>query len=324
LDPLYALPEGLLDIIAGKAKGSVTERTGVAPRFLSKEEVVFERDLARTVSGGFFFHRQPFHCLLLARPADPQVAKADHEIRALLAETLEGEEIHPRRVQTIMDEGARHQEMAALRAAAYAGWLATDPLFRHERDALRQEWGRYVEEERRFPVLRESFLGYPVGRPERGGAARGHFMLFYRRWNLTTFQTWDLPVPMRPALHGGTAEHTVGLSEAGVNLFLPWYVLRDGRFRLAELARHLHNLRNPEHLTDWPEPGTAGGHGLGITRLHHLLILYRYQTLALERRYGNRPGWDVVRQDVAFSRFMNLSEESVKRVRFQLRRRLGR
>jgi hypothetical protein len=51
LDPLYSLPAALLDIIAGKAEGSVTERTGVAPGFLTEEEVAFERDLARTVSG---------------------------------------------------------------------------------------------------------------------------------------------------------------------------------------------------------------------------------------------------------------------------------
>src|SRR6516162_10287591 len=69
LDPLYALPPRLIDVIAGKSEGPRAERAGVAPKLWSKEEVAFERDLAQTAGGGFCF-RRPFDCLLLSPPAD--------------------------------------------------------------------------------------------------------------------------------------------------------------------------------------------------------------------------------------------------------------
>ena len=55
----------------------------------------------------------------------------------------------------------------------------------------------------------------------------------------------------------------------------------------------------------------------------HALILYRSQKLAIESRYGGRPGWDVARQDAAFARYLGLSRESVKRVRLHLQRHLS-
>jgi hypothetical protein len=323
LDPLYSLPEALIDIIAGKQSGSLTERQGVAPGFLSEDEVAFERDLARTVGGGGFFYREPFPCLLLAAPASPEVDRADQEIQSLLGEGLETEGVHPRRVQMIFDNEGRYRELADTRAAAYAGWLVTDARFRQERDALRGAWGTYVEEERRFPVVPQSVLGHPIGPPSRGGKQFAHFMRFYRRWGLETFLTWDLPLPMRPAFHGAPFRQKAGLSEAGVNLFLPWYVLRDGRFGLRELARHLQDLQNPEHLAGWLETVTTRKGELADTRLRNVLILYRYQHLALQSRYSGRPGWDATRQDVAFAEFLNRSEESVRQVRLHLQRRLS-
>jgi hypothetical protein len=336
LDPLYALPPRLIDVIAGKAEGPRAERAGVAPGLWSKEEVAFERDLALTAGGGFCF-RQPFHCLLLSPPADLRAAQADREVQTMLAENLEDEGTHPARAKAILAADASYQEMAALRAAGYAGWLVANWQFREERDALRERWGEHVQQERRFPALRLSFLGGRVVLGEQqGGEAYAHIAHFYRRWGLETFLTWDLPLPLRPALHGaglphtaglpeeGTGlPHTAGLSEAGALVFVPWYVLRDGRFQLKELARHLQDLRNPEHLAGWLETATAKREKLGDTRLRNLLVLYRYQKLAIEARYGGRAGWGVERQDVAFGKYLGLLPESARQVRFHLQNRLA-
>jgi hypothetical protein len=322
-DPLYALTEELIDIIAGKATGSsFTERTGIAPNFLTKEEVEFERDLARTTSGGFF-EGWPFRCLLLG-PAAPEVAQAKNNIKALEAQLLEDEGINPLRVRKSLAEGARYEDVAARRAAAYTGWLVMSPLFRLERDQLREAWGAYVGENEGFPVLlRESFLGFPVERPDRVGKGHAAFMLFYRRWCLQTFLTWELPLPILPRLHGVEPSREAWLSEAGVQLFLPWYILRDGRFRLDELARHLQHLDNPAHLAGWLDTVTERREALGDTRLRNSFILYRYQTLALQSRYAGRMSWHAARQDAAFAQFLGVSEESVRHLRLHLQRRLS-
>jgi hypothetical protein len=323
LDPLYALPPRLIDVIAGKSEGPRVDRTGVAPGLWTEQEVAFERDLAQTAGGGFFC-RQPFDCLLLSPPADPRVAQAEGEIQTMLAENLEDEGVHPARAKAILDDDASYREMAGLRAAAYAGWLVTSKQFREERDALRERWGEHVQQERRFPALRLSFLGgLVVLREQQGGEAYAHFALFYRRWGLETFLTWDLPLPMRPALHGAGLPHTAGLSEAGVHVFLPWYLLRDGRFQLKELARHLQDLRNPEHLAGWLETATASRGELGDTRLCNLLVLYRYQKLAIAARYAGRAGWGVETQDVAFGKLLGLLPESARQVRLHLQKRLA-
>lgn len=341
LDPLYSIPEPLLDIIAGKQEGSLIERQGVAPGFLSKQDVAFERDLARTVSGGFSF-RKPFKCLLLEPAMPPEQAKSDRQIKTLWAEELENEGIHPQRVQDIFAKDAHYQDLADTRAASYAGWLVTNELFRRERDDLRRHLGDYVKKKRRFPVMSQSFLGKTIGRPD-GGRAHADYLYFYRRWGLETFLTWDLPVPMRPALHGTTHFDLMESSDAGVSVHLPWYIIRDGRFQLQEMLHHLHNLRNPAHLEGWLKPAPTRKKKLGETRFRNVFILYRYQKLAIENRYSGRDGWDVVRQDVAFGRFMGqrwqsrlghapagdgrkptqLSEESVKRVRLYLQKHLA-
>jgi hypothetical protein len=250
------------------------------------------------------------------------VAQAEGEIQTMLAATLEDEGVHPARAEAIFADDAEHQEMAGLRAAAFAGWLVADWQFRQERDALKERWGEYVQQ-RGFPALPLSFLGGRVVLREQGGEACAHFAHFFRRWCLEGFTTWHLPVPLRPALHGAGLPDTAGLSEAGALVFVPWYVLRDGRFKLNELAKHLQDLRNPEHLAGWLETATAGRTKLGLTRLRNLLLLYRYQKLGIEARYAGRAGWGVETQDVAFAKFLGLSEESVRQVRLHLQKCLA-
>lgn len=321
LDPLYSLPEPLIDIISGKQGGRTqVERQGIAPGFLSDAEVEFERDLARTASGGFIF-RRPFDCLLLAK-ADPEVDKANQKIKSAIADTFKREGLHSQRIQNMFDAEARYMNLVRQRAVAYAGWLATSAKFRSELDALRQEFDHYIVDKQQFPRLRESFFEELLDPPDRSTKENALIEHFYRRWNLRCFLTWDIPVPIRPMIHEVHSDDRMGLlSEAGINIFLPWYLLRDGRIQLKELARQLKDHRNPAHLAGWLNTDTAKKEKLGDTRFANLFVLYRYQTLAIGPRYGNRAGWENERQDEAFARYLSLSVESVRRLRLTLQKR---
>jgi hypothetical protein len=319
LDPLYSLPEVLIDIIAGKQEGPKRKARGEAPDFLTEEEVAFERDLSRTVSGGFVFNKpffwrlpgeEPFQDPLL----DPLKAqKLLDAFKDLRFEFLQYSGLNPLQVRAVFATEKKYETLADTRTAAYAGWLVLNRRFRDERDALRQEFGRYVEEFRFFPWFPEGTQPDATFEP---------LLEFYGRWGLGGFLTWDLPFPLQPALFHDRGYNPSLMGMSGINLFIPSYLLRDGRLDLRQLTKHMLKTQDPSHLGGWLETASCRRQQPGDTRLRNALILYRYQKLAIERRYGGRPGWDVARQDAAFARYLGLSKESVKRVRLHVQRHL--
>jgi hypothetical protein len=323
LDPLYAVPERLLDILTGdpKLKSAVRRAAAVAPDFLSAKEIAFERDLARTASGGFFL-RRPFDCLLLPRTLDKRAADLDKQIKALVTEVHQEEGFYLRQIQASFAQGARYEQFADERSIAFTGWLITQKSFRHERDELRQACADYVIAEGRFPILQPEFFGYPVTTPTTAGPGYDQFAAFYKRWGLQSFLTWDLPLPMPLTLRAPTGDYQGELSEAGLTLFLPWYFFRDGRLDLAAVAKHVRSLRKLDHLGDWLPTAEAPKGKWGDTRLRHVLTVFRYQTLALQSRYPGRAGWDGTRQDQAFAQYEGLVADSFKKARLLLQRAL--
>jgi hypothetical protein len=321
LDPLYSLPEMLIDIIAALHDGPLRAARGESPDFLTKEEVAFERDLSRTVSGGFLFGKPFFWRLPGEEPfQDPlleplKAQKLLDAVKDLRAEFLQPSGLNPLQVRAAAATEKKYETFADMRTAAYAGWLVLNRRFRDERDALRQESGRHVEEIGFFPWFPEG------ARPD---AAFEPFLEFYGRWGLEGFLTWDLPIPLQPALFCGRPYNPSLTGRGGINLFIPSYLLRDGRLDLRQLARHQLRTQDLSHLGGWLETASCRREQRGDTRLRNALILYRYQKLAIESRYGGRPGWDVARQDAAFARYLRLSRESVKRVRLHLQRHLSR
>jgi len=321
LNPLYSLPEQLIDIISGRKGGSLIEERGVAPNLWSASEIAFERDLAQTASGGFFFKR-PFFSSWLGLPKGKQLpAEPNYQVTSakqrekIRAELLAASGFHSCEVDAVFEFEREYEKLGNLRAAAYAGWLVMNPEFLAERDVLRRRWGEYIRDRRGFP----SFFAEP-GRarfPDRSG--EDLFITFLGRWGLETLLTWDLPVPIRPVCFFPSFYHPWLMHMAGVELFIPSYVLRDGQFNLKQIAKHRLKLKGMAHLGGWLETVSAPKGKMGDTRLSNALTLYRFQTLAIESRYPARAGWDVTRQDVAFAKFLGLSEESVKRVRLYLR-----
>ncbi len=68
-------------------------------------------------------------------------------------------------------------------------------------------------------------------------------------------------------------------------------------------------------------PATPKGEW-GDTRLRHILTLFRFQNLALARRYGGRPGWTGAQQDMAFAQLEQLDADSFKKARLFLKKSL--
>ena len=302
LDPLYALPGPLIDRI-----------DSAAPRFWTAADKAFEQDLAQTSSGGFCYH-QPIPCPFL--PPPPNAVQQHHAqaLQALGEEELKSQGYSDLRIRKLQEAEQTRQAEAELRGLAYTGWLVTNSQFCAERDQVRAVWEPAVAAVGRFPALRLSVLG------ERGdpvSADEAELFIFYRRWGLRSFLTWDLPLPIRPQFFQILYADTLTLGSAGLLLFLPGHLLRDEHFTLKDLARHLQMIQGPDHLSGWlNKPGSAA-RKLGHTRLKNLLIVFWCWTLVLTRRYGARLAGSTAHLDQALAGYLGLSTDSVKKLRLQ-------
>ncbi|HEY7327796.1 MAG TPA: hypothetical protein VH592_09165 [Gemmataceae bacterium] len=152
-------------------------------------------------------------------------------------------------------------------------------------------------------------------------AFREDFEAFYCRWNLETMRSWDWPAPMEPDFVGGLRRGINRLSVAGMTLFIPWYVLRGERIDLQDVARLARIGVVPVHLSDWVNKRSPeGGDDLGELRYRNLLWLYRFHELVLMRRYSTGCKGNIERLDRALAKVLKRDQDSVKKLRLQLRR----
>ena len=303
-EAIYALDRKLIGLLAQRPKP-----------VLSPEDVCFEEDLARTTEGGGFFLGQPFHDHLsfdqYENAGTQQQQRNDQEIKDLLYADL------PRyRRKQIENREEERASSVRVRQRAYAMSLVKQELFRAERDQLRAETHGDVQRLGFIPSVPRSYLGVAVPMPPEGAL----FLPFYRRWSLSGLITWDLPEPLCPELFGHMTidEHTA--SEAGVILFLPWYLLRDGTLDLLQLARDLQVAHDTKHLEPRLSLSSQQDHALGYKRLEHQFALYRYWHLALAARYGLRIRRMTERLDDIFGRYLQVGTDTVKKVRLDLRK----
>jgi hypothetical protein len=304
LDPIYAVPERLLDAVKGQAPG-----------LLREGEERFERDLARTTAAGGFFHEQVFPCPLSPSPPTAAQQKLQRKLDALQAELMERDGRSQLQIDRHFEAERKREQDAALRAIAYTAWLVTDPTFREELAGFRDAWGTRVATERRFPAHRHTLLGEAAGPTDREEAS---LLTFYRRWAIETFSTFDLPIPMAPQVSAITYADTVSLAGAGLLTFVPWYALRDGRVTVKDLSKQLIAIQRPAHLDRWLARADGSGKRLGYSRLRHTLVVYRYWLLGLAARYRERLNGCTEGLDRAFARYLGLGEDSVKKVRLSL------
>lgn len=329
-DTIYALPEPLIDAILEEM-----------PDFFREGGECFERDLARLAGAGFFLKR-PFvyHSLpgpkVLARGAqwsqelDERNMEADAGIRKLLADEMRRLGRSEKEIREYWAAENSMQERIDVRRWGYAGWLATHPDFHRARDKFRRRWQSKIRKQGVFPAIPMSFAGENPKRPEKQDRDMYlAYTMFYRQWGLDSFATWELPRPMRPELVQPSFYPLSEVSEAGITLFMPAYLLRDKDLNVRELIDHKLALMSHPHLNDWlAGKPTNWGH----ERYLVMLKLYIYLELALKSRYADRLKRRTTKLDHAFGRFLCedpsitdaeiLEAENVRKVRQQMNRRL--
>ena len=329
-DAVYALPTGLIDAIQR-----------VLPKFWTSEAEAFERELAASATHGFFLGRQIGFPSLDERVVPEDEPEFNRSITERAERVAQG--ITALIVSELNERGRSEQEKAeyfakidelkrkvAERQLGYAGWLATSPDFHRDRDQLRKRWAAKIREIGYMPRFPRSLMGEnPPAIPRDERDFYSDYMQFYRRWGLDTLATWDLPVPMRPELASRSMYPLSRVGDAGVVMFVPWYLLRDKDITLREIADHHRHLHAPAELASWLD-GLPKNWGHDRYRL--MLELYIYLELCLKRRSAARLHRNLERLDLAISRFLaarnaktsqqDRMAETVKRVRLKMMRRL--
>ncbi|HEY7427211.1 MAG TPA: hypothetical protein VH682_23455 [Gemmataceae bacterium] len=220
-DALYALMEPIIDAIKASA-----------PRFFSPQQELFERDLARTASFGFFYQLplgsigEPQREELGQASLEERELRTSQQIKELLGEEIRRAAASSYEIEEFFEGSVERRERVEDRQDAYAGWLVTNPDFHREARTLRERWEGVVRAIRRFPTLPVWFIPDVTADMDLPAGFREDFEAFYCRWNLETMQTWDWPAPMEPDFVGGLRKGIKLLSEAGMTLFIPWYMLR--------------------------------------------------------------------------------------------------
>jgi len=145
------------------------------------------------------------------------------------------------------------EQKLQLRQRSFAGWLVTDSQFHREYRIFCKSIENRVREEKLFRPMPFSFVGGTLFISDENREYYDACMSFYKRWNLDTIATWDLPVPMRADVVTPSLYHLDSLGDAGITVFLPWFQFRDRDIKLRDLADWRQLGQRPDHLKDWLE-----------------------------------------------------------------------
>jgi hypothetical protein len=328
-DTLCALPEALIDILLSET-----------PDFFTKEEEEFERDLARVLGAGFFlrhvFGYPPTNKSPLADNVDEDVRElaqrhkvTTKRITQMLTECLQQQGRNPIRIQEHFATKDKIKEKIEVRKRGYAGWLVTNAEFQKEWAQVRASWEPWIRKIGGFPTYPTDFMGRSPVVPEPIREFYDSYTQFYQRWCIHTFATWDLPIPMWAGIATPIFYPLAQVSDAGMPLFIPWYLLRDQTFKLQDLAKHERFAKGPDHLQGWfRRDRNKWGH----ERLGTMLKVYVYLEQSLKKRYPDRIGRHIEELDYSLSRFLFQKPdqkdapiqkaETIKRIRLELAKRL--
>ena len=284
-DTICALPLSLIDAIKLEL-----------PDFFTWPEELFERRLT-TAAGGGFFLRRPFtyppikgstrgeHTGREAIQLLERMQKSSNQIKQLLVEDLKQRGRSSLGIQQHFATEAKIAQKIEARKWSYAGWLVTDSGFQKEWQEVRKSWEPWIKAIGGFPSYPTDLMGHSPIVPEPLREFYDHYTQFYQRWCIHTFATWDLPIPMWAGIASPIFYPLVQASDAGMALFIPWYLLRDKTFNLQDLAKHEHFAKGPDHLQGWFR---RDENKWGYTRLGRILKLYVCVELCLKKRYPDR------------------------------------
>ena len=306
-EALYSLTNDLIEAIHSSI-----------PTFFGEGNLAFELDLAATVSFGFFQQRTYG---AVAPDDDERQRHRSQQIDRMMSEEMiaAGREDYE-----VREYAQTHQEYRSLiddRINAYRGWLVLQRTYRHEVTGMKNKWHSHINSIGRFPI----YPRWPYIDEETGFTCDPVFysemLSFYQRWGLDNLTTWDWPNPMEPDFNTQMLEDHQPLGQTGITLFIPWYLLRGERLDLQSFFQGSRMYHCEEHLRDWLEPQPSGKRSnTSDIRFRSIAWLYRYYFLALCNRYSESIKRNVVRLDEVLGQVLNLSGESIKRLRQKIKR----
>jgi hypothetical protein len=317
-ESIYSLPPKLVEAIHHEI-----------PKLFTDADLAFEQDLAELAPSGFV-ERMPFGYPPLLppsandRPSDDLVHTAKQtaaSLRELLAEDMRNRGMANDAIDHYFAYQHDQRQQIEVRRWSYAGWVATSRKFQQERDELREHF------------LEMSLPSLPISLIDADDTDSEDYCtlsarMFLQRWGLEALATWDLPIPLRPELTEPALYPTVAFGDAGLHLFIPWYLVRDKDIRLYDVAEHNRLVTMPAPLNDWLDfQEKYWGHKRNTT----MLRLFVYLELALRRRYAAQLRRQAARLDHAFSRFLlaegdqdeTMREESLRKIRLAMLKRLS-
>ena len=328
-ETLYSLPPDLIS--------SIDEHI---PGFLKPEDLEFELSLAEHEDVGFFRQGRIVAPVLpwsgrlgvadpiLQERIDRSSANINHLLDQLLIAGCTGQQI-----QDILTRRAEVAQQVELRQQGYVGWLVTNPAFRGDLDKLRHGWDEEHKNSALLPSLPLELFGQRRTRPAAEVEESEHNAIkFLWKWGLQGFGSWDLPLPLSPALSGPSLCSLTDQENAGVVLFVPWYFLVNRDMGLEKIIDQ-HRLEHPlPHLAAWIRGRQSTK--FGVARFALLLQVYVLLELALRPRYAERIERNLGRLDLAIASYLSSDEdrrkagrvakqaENIRRVRLELRKRL--
>ncbi|WP_437194500.1 hypothetical protein [Planctomicrobium sp. SH527] len=322
----YSLPRELIQAIQKHA-----------PQFLSREELAFEESLAQLPASGLFlgqlFSYPPLRHLhpLPSDEISQRHQQTSAQIQTLLEETMLSEGRSRLQIARYHQQKLELQEKLNLRAQGFVGWLVTHSPYQERCRELQTRWSSTVTPQNGFPQLPKSTFGVclnPNGAEQQERFS--DFMQFYREWNLEGMVTWELPIPLSPAVATMSLNEIQALGpDVGVTLFIPWYLLIDKDLKVNQLVQQEVGLSST-HVKPWLDQ--RDHQKFGVARYSDMLQLFLYQELALKRRYGEDLRKSIGKLDEAFATFFQdkklknrgrIQAETVKRVRQRMAKRLN-
>jgi len=318
LDPLYAIPEKLLDAILRHCRG-----------WIRPYEEGFERDLTAlclkhhwvgTFRGNGVVHfisqvpnSPDFQDPAFACFATPALAKHYFDFALQMSDV-----VHKLRV-------------------AYLGWLLTSAQFQGEIYQLKERWNAVFSEceyvrypaplsrspEEGSPHASSTMDRVPPGARDVTDLFRQDFDSFFDRWKLLRLATWDLPEPAGGNI-GGPAEVSrlchvdrEPSFQMSSNLQLP------ARSPLRKALEDAQKANRASHLAEWSAIcEQRHQQDLRYVRFQHIFYLHFYRNVVLASRYSDRFKDHVGELDRAFGEFLGIRPDTVTS-RSTSRRRKG-
>jgi hypothetical protein len=289
-NPLYAIPEPLCESLHNKLPG-----------WFSEQEFAFERDLAnfcnrRSAAG--IVDGIPIPRSMIVPERLPPVS------RKLFEELGWGKELTFESMQQSLAAAEKSLPPLYDGHQAYLGWLLTNPQYLVELNAFKQD--------RIIPYPR---LGFQLRHPTDDFPLRQ----FLGRWQLSSFASWELPVPQGENLTGEPWPESITAFQARIQVSLPVTTRLPARWPLGQTLEHLRKHQTPSHLRPW----TALLKRQTPSRYQNLFRLHFYRNIVLLSRYADRLSRNVQQLDGVFSEYLGLSESEIKQLRLLANRRLS-